>query len=155
MSKLKRTGHDFEKIVCEILKRNKCFTVTQTKKVGDGGIDFYLTSMGTVVAGEIKSGKSIIGSPVLRTFFGALSAHQIKHGLFISFCKISPDAVKFVKSIGPEFNFIAAQINETKIPCATSLSDAVVRIHRNPFPINDLNTLHISNKTLNLHGKLV
>ena len=130
MSKIKVSGHAFEKIICELIKRNNKLTITQTRATGDGGIDFFCTTIGNILAGEIKTGATV-GTPNIRNFIGSMSTYKINHGLFITTNTISKDASQLIKSLGSEFAFLAVRVSSTKIPKALTLSETVLSAEMN------------------------
>jgi hypothetical protein len=102
---LKLSGAGFEKCMASLLQRMG-FGVELTGASGDGGIDLVATSKDPIVGGRYLvqckrfATNRVIGSPIVREFYGAVRADQkAVKGIFITTSSFTPDAQQFAANL--------------------------------------------------------
>ena len=101
------SGVEFEKLVAGLLDRMG-FQTEMTKTSGDGGIDVIANLNRAIVGGRYLiqckryAANNLIGSPMLRDFYGAVTADRAVKGVFITTSDFTVQAREFGERVGLE-----------------------------------------------------
>jgi len=101
------SGVDFEKLVAGLLDRMG-FQTEMTKTSGDGGIDVIANLNRAIVGGRYLfqckryAANNLIGAPMLRDFYGAVTADRAVKGVFITTSDFTVQAREFGERVGLE-----------------------------------------------------
>ncbi|MGC2246115.1 MAG: restriction endonuclease [Terriglobales bacterium] len=101
------SGIEFEKVIATLLERMG-FHAQMTKASGDGGIDIEATLDKAIVGGRYlfqckRYGlDNVVGSPLVRDFYGAVMAERAVKGIFITTSGFTEQAREFAKKVGLE-----------------------------------------------------
>lgn len=92
----------FELMVGEAFRR-KGFTVAETEKGADGGVDLVLTKGGEQFLVQCKQWKAAkVGVQVVRELYGVMSARGAAGGYVVTSGNFTPDAFQFAKGTSVE-----------------------------------------------------
>jgi Holliday junction resolvasome RuvABC ATP-dependent DNA helicase subunit len=106
------SGADFEKLVAGLLDRMG-FQAETTKTSGDGGIDVIANLNQAIVGGRYLfqckryASNNLVGAPMLRDFYGAVTADRAVKGVFITTSDFTPQAREFGERVGLELIALA------------------------------------------------
>jgi HJR/Mrr/RecB family endonuclease len=101
------SGVDFEKLVAGLLDRMG-FQTEMTKASGDGGIDVIANLNRAIIGGRYLfqckryAANNLIGAPMLRDFYGAVTADRAVKGVFITTSDFTAQAREFGERVGLE-----------------------------------------------------
>ncbi len=101
------SGIEFEKVIATLLERMG-FHAQMTKASGDGGIDIEATLDKAIVGGRYLfqckryGPDNVVGSPLVRDFYGAVMAERAVKGIFITTSGFTEQAREFAKKVGLE-----------------------------------------------------
>ncbi|RKY36920.1 MAG: hypothetical protein DRP72_03620 [Candidatus Omnitrophota bacterium] len=93
-------GYEFENLIGELLKKME-FTIKQTQKTADGGIDIFVYSNEPITGGtyiiQCKRHNSPISEPVIRELYGVVISEKANKGILITNSTFTKTAEKFAK----------------------------------------------------------
>jgi hypothetical protein len=101
------SGIDFEMLVADLLGQMG-FRAEMTKTTGDGGIDIVAVLDKPIIGGKYLfqckryAPDSLIGSPTVRDFYGAVTADRAVKGIFITTSDFTTQAREFGERVGLE-----------------------------------------------------
>ena len=101
------SGQDFEKLIESLLTRMG-FQTEMTKTTGDGGIDiiarFDKPIFGGLYLFQCKrfSPDNLVGAPIVRDFYGAVTADRAVKGILITTSDFTAQAREFAQRVGVE-----------------------------------------------------
>lgn len=130
------SGVDFEKLVAGLLDRMG-FQTEMTKTSGDGGIDVIANLNRAIVGGRYLfqckryAANNLIGAPMLRDFYGAVTADRAVKGVFITTSDFTAQAREFGDRVGLEL-IALPQLQELIReygPRENSPTDSVCEVH--------------------------
>jgi restriction system protein len=86
---------EFEEYVEELFKAMGYLRVTLTSLSNDKGVDILAESHGTRIAVQCKRYKSVVGSPEIQSFLGAMTNAGAQKGFFVTTSVFSIEAERF------------------------------------------------------------
>ena len=90
--------HDFERLICEALRRERGFEARLTKGGADGGVDIVLESGGQSILVQCKHWRSAkIGVKPIRELAGVVAAENAMGGIFVCSGTYTKEARRFAE----------------------------------------------------------
>lgn len=111
-------GFEFEDLIAKLLTEMG-YSIEQTKKTGDGGIDIIAHTFEPIISGkyiiQCKRQKSLVGEAVVRDLFGVISADKAANkGILITNSRFSSKATSYAHDKNIELIDESALINLIK-----------------------------------------
>ena len=101
------SGEAFEKLIANLLARMG-FKTQLTSTTGDGGIDIIATLDTPIFGGRYLfqckrfAQSNLVGAPLVRDFYGAVTADHALKGIFVTTSDFTPQAREFGEKVGLE-----------------------------------------------------
>ncbi len=119
---------EFEMLIGEMF-RNKGFSVKETAKGADGGVDLELRKAGELSLVQCKQWRATkVGVSVVRELFGVMAAQGAVHGYVVTTGKFTSEARKFAQ--GRNISLIDGQAVEREIRRQAKSNSNVTSIKR-------------------------